>query len=69
VQSLAAPYGSKLSPSAVAFTGQVTTNVLQAFAQGPAAIKYKAKENLAAMHEWPGDPVAAGHNLWPPVVR
>jgi hypothetical protein len=69
VQSLASPYGRKLSASAGVFTGQVTSNVLQAFALGPAAIKYKAKENMAAMHEWPGDPVAAGHNLWPPIVR
>jgi len=45
----------------------VTTNVLRAFADGPAAHKYPAHDNLAAMNEWPGDPIAAQHNLWPPV--
>jgi hypothetical protein len=69
VQSLAQPYGRNLSRDAAAFTGRVTANVLQAFAQGPAAIRQTARDNVAAMHEWPGDPVAAGHNLWPPVVR
>jgi hypothetical protein len=69
VPSLAPPYGGELSGDAAAFTGQVTANVLLAFAQGPAGIRYSASENLAAMHEWPGDPVAAGHDLWPPVVR
>jgi len=69
VQSLARPYGRKLSSYEAEFTRQVTANVLQAFALGPAAIRFPAKDNLAAMHEWPGDPVAAHHDLWPPVVR
>ena len=51
-----------------AFTRRVTANVLHAFADGPAATKYPAHDNLASMHEWPGDPIAAQHNLWPPVV-
>jgi N,N-dimethylformamidase beta subunit-like, C-terminal len=68
VQSLG-PYGGKLAGNSAAFTSQVTVNVLQAFAQGPAGIRHSASDNLAAMDEWPGDPVAAGHNLWPPVVR
>ncbi len=50
------------------FTRRVTANVLRAFAAGPAAAKYPAHDNLDSMHEWPGDPIAAGHNLWPPVV-
>jgi hypothetical protein len=50
------------------FTRRVTENVLRAFADGPAAAKYRAHDNLDALHEWPGDPLAAGHNLWPPVV-
>jgi len=33
-----------------------------------AAAKHPAHDNLAAMHEWAGDPIAAHHNLWPPVV-
>ena len=50
------------------FTRRVTANVLRAFADGPAAAKFPAHDNLDAMQEWPGDPIAAGHNLWPPVV-
>jgi hypothetical protein len=46
------------------FTRRVTANVLRAFADGPAAASYPAHDNLAAMHEWPGDPIAAQHNLW-----
>jgi hypothetical protein len=69
VQSLARPYGRELSTNAARFTRQVTANVLHAFALGPAANRFEATDNLAAQHEWPGDPVAAHHNLWPPVVR
>jgi hypothetical protein len=50
-----------------AFTTQVATNLLQAFSDGPAAAKYAANDNLDAMQEWAGDPLAAGQNLWPPV--
>jgi len=46
------------------FTRRVTANVLRAFADGPAAARYPARDNLRAMHEWPGDPIAARHNLW-----
>jgi hypothetical protein len=49
------------------FTNRVTANVLHAFADGPAAHKYPAHDNLAAMDEWAGDPVASQHNLWPPI--
>ena len=69
VQSLAPPYGRELAHQDGRFTRKVTVNVLTAFARGPAAAKYPATDNLAAMHEWPGDPIAASHNLWPPVVR
>jgi hypothetical protein len=51
-----------------AFVKRVTANVLRAFADGPAAAKYPARDNLDAMQEWPGDPIAAQHDLWPPVV-
>ncbi len=51
-----------------ALVKQVTANVLRAFADGPAAAKYPAHDNLDAMQEWAGDPMAAQHNLWPPVV-
>jgi hypothetical protein len=50
-----------------AFATQVATNLLQAFSDGPAAAKYPAHDNLDAMQEWAGDPLAAGQNLWPPV--
>src|SRR5215470_3432259 len=49
------------------FTQRVTRNVLHAFADGPAAAKYPAHDNLAAMNEWAGDPIASHHNLWPPI--
>jgi hypothetical protein len=57
-----------LNGRTAAFTKKVTANVLRAFAGGPAAAKYPAHDNLAAMQEWGGDPIAAQHNLWPPVV-
>ena len=57
-----------LNARSARFTQRVTTNVLHAFADGPAAKKYPAQDNLNAMHEWPGDPIAAQHNLWPPVI-
>lgn len=44
-----------------AFVRQVTTNVLRAFAEGPAADKYKASDNLDAMHERAGSPVSPGN--------
>jgi hypothetical protein len=51
-----------------AFVRRVTANVLRGFADGPAAAKHPAHDNLDATQEWPGDPVAAGHDLWPPVT-
>lgn len=50
------------------FTRRVTTNLLHGFADGPAAAKHPAHDNLDAMHEWAGDPIGAQHNLWPPIV-
>ncbi len=69
VQSLAPPYGPEMSRHGARLTRIVTANVLKAFAHGPAAAAYPAKDNLAAMREWHGDPIASHHNLWPPVVR
>jgi hypothetical protein len=43
------------------FVRQVTTNVLRAFSEGPAAAKYKANDNLAAMHERVGSPISPGN--------
>jgi hypothetical protein len=50
------------------FVKKVTANVLRAFADGPAAAKYPAHDNLDGMQEYAGDPIAAQHDLWPPVV-
>jgi hypothetical protein len=50
------------------FVKRVTANVLRAFADGPAADKYPAHDNLDAMQEYAGDPIAAQQNLWPPKV-
>ena len=50
------------------FVKRVSANLLRAFADGPAADKYPAQDNLDAMQEWSGDPIAAQHDLWPPVV-
>jgi hypothetical protein len=44
-----------------AFVRQVTTNVLRAFADGPAAGKHKASDNLAATREHDGSPVSPGN--------
>jgi hypothetical protein len=68
VESFGPPlYGWGITRAGSRFTRRVTANVLRAFADGPAAAKYPAHDNLDAMQEWPGDPLAAGHNLWPPV--
>jgi hypothetical protein len=45
------------------FVRAVTTNVLRAFADGPAAAKYPAHDNLAAMNEHVGSPIGAPDNL------
>ena len=56
-----------LNKQAARFTRQVTANLLHGFADGPAAARYPAHDNLDSMHEWAGDPIAGQHNLWPPV--
>jgi hypothetical protein len=66
VASFGGWYKYGLNGHTARFTQMVTKNVLHAFADGPAAAKHPAHDNLAAMHEWPGDPIAAHHNLWPP---
>jgi hypothetical protein len=53
-------YGWGLTPSAGDFTRRVTANVLTAFADGPAAAKYPAHDNLAEIHEQVGDPLTGG---------
>jgi hypothetical protein len=55
------PHG--ISGRTSAFVKQVTANILHAFADGPAAAKYPAHDNLGAMHEYVGDPVGNPANL------
>ena len=59
------PFG--LNSHTAKFVSRVTENVLRGFADGPAAAKHPAHDNLRATDEWPGDPIGAQHNLWPPV--
>jgi hypothetical protein len=68
VASFAGPYQFGMNRHTGEFTRDVTANLLRAFGGGPAAANHPAHDNLAAMREWPGDPIAAQHNLWPPVV-
>jgi hypothetical protein len=68
VASFGGPHQFGMNRHTGDFTRGVTANLLRAFADGPAAAKHPAHDNLAAMHEWAGDPIAAQHNLWPPVV-
>jgi len=68
VASIGPPYLFGLNRRSALFTRAVTTNLLHGFAHGPAAAKHPARDNLADMREWPGDPIAAQHNLWPPIV-
>jgi len=61
VESFGPPtYNWGLTPSAGDFTRRVTANVLTAFADGPAAHKYPAHDNLAEIHEQVGDPLTGG---------
>ena len=57
-----------LNARTAAFTRHVTLNILRGFADGPAAAKYPAHDNLDSMHEWAGDPIGGQHSLWPPVT-
>jgi hypothetical protein len=69
VESLGPPlYHWGITRECGRFTRRVTASVLGAFADGPAAAKYPAHDNLRSMREWPGDPIEARHDLWPPVV-
>jgi hypothetical protein len=43
------------------FTRRVTANVLRGFADGPAAARFPAHDNLRETHEHVGDPIAAGN--------
>jgi hypothetical protein len=64
VRSFSGNIGFGINRRTARFTQAVTTSLLRAFAGGPAEAKYPARDNLREMHEWPGDPVAARHDLW-----
>jgi hypothetical protein len=58
VEAFGAPtYGWGIGAATTAFTKKVTANVLTAFAEGPAAHKYPAHDNLDSIHEYVGDPL------------
>jgi hypothetical protein len=54
------PHG--IGRSTARFVRQVTTNIFRAFADGPAASRYPARDNLDAMDEYKGDRMGAGSN-------
>jgi hypothetical protein len=45
------------------FVSRVTMNVLRAFAGGPAAARYRARDNLKSIHEYVGNPVGNPQDL------
>jgi hypothetical protein len=53
------PHG--IGGSTPAFVRRVTANVLRAFADGPAAAKYPARDNLEATAEHIGSPISPGN--------
>ncbi|HXP55770.1 MAG TPA: N,N-dimethylformamidase beta subunit family domain-containing protein, partial [Streptosporangiaceae bacterium] len=55
------PHG--IGNSTAAFVRQVSSNIFRAFADGPAASRYPAHDNLDAMHEYAGDRMGAGSAL------
>ena len=64
VRSLTGNIGFGITMATAFFTRRVTANVLRAFADGPAAARYPARDNLGAVREWAGDPIAARRDLW-----
>jgi hypothetical protein len=64
VQAITGGHEYGITPAANQFVKKATSNILRAFADGPAAAKYPAQDNLDAMDEYAGDPIAAQHNLW-----
>jgi hypothetical protein len=64
VQAIAGGHEYGITPAANQFVKKATSNILRAFADGPAAAEYPAQDNLDAMDEYAGDPIAAQHNLW-----
>jgi hypothetical protein len=64
VRSFSGNIGFGINARTGAFVRKVSANILRGFADGPAAHQHPARDNLAAMHEWAGDPIGSQHNLW-----
>jgi hypothetical protein len=56
-------YGWGISSACTRFTRRVTANVLRAFADGPAAHKYPAHDNLDSVHEFAGDALSGDQKI------
>jgi hypothetical protein len=63
VESLYGDQPHGIGGSTPTFTRAVTTNILRAFADGPAAAKYPAHDNLDETHEFTGDPIGNSGSL------
>lgn len=63
VESIYGDQSHGIGSHAASFVRQVTKNVLRAFADGPAAAKYPAHDNLDAIQEHAGDPAGNPGNL------
>jgi hypothetical protein len=64
VESLKGDGSHRVPPRTADFTRRVTTNLLRAFAEGPAGRVHPAKDNLDAYHPYDGDPTWSKQNLW-----
>jgi hypothetical protein len=64
VEAITGGGGHGINRTTGRFVRRATANVLTAFADGPAAARYPARDNLDAMNEYAGDPIAAQHDLW-----
>ena len=66
VESFGPPtYRWGLTRGAGRLTRRVTANVLRAFADGPGrATATPRTTTCRELDPWPGDPIAARHNLW-----
>jgi hypothetical protein len=64
VQSIGGSTSHGLNKAGTRFTTQVTTNLMRAFAAGPAGKAHPATDNLEPLHPYQDDPIAARKDLW-----
>ena len=69
VESLYGDQPHGITGATPGFTRRVTANVLRAFAGGPAAARYPARDNLGRVHEHAGDPAGSPGNLQLPAAE